>query len=44
VSYDTERGKGDHRHLGRRSEAYAFTTVDTLIGDFIGDVELRRIK
>ena len=44
VSYDNERGKGDHRHLRRREETYAFTTVDTLIRDFLADAELRRFK
>ena len=44
ISYDNERAKGDHRHLGRREETFAFTTVDILIRDFLADVELRRFK
>ncbi|OIQ90141.1 hypothetical protein GALL_279410 [mine drainage metagenome] len=42
VGYDNERGKGDHRHIGGREEAYAFTTVETLIADFIADVRTFR--
>jgi hypothetical protein len=38
VGYDNERGKGDHRHLGDREEAYAFSTVDQLLADFRRDV------
>jgi hypothetical protein len=38
VCYDNERGKGDHRHIEGREEAYAFTTVEALIGDFLADV------
>lgn len=38
VCYDNERGKGDHRHIGDREEAYTFTTVEVLIGDFLADV------
>jgi hypothetical protein len=39
VRYDNERGKGDHRHVGDREEAYAFTTLQQLIADFRNDVE-----
>ena len=38
VRYDNERGKGDHRHLNDREEAYQFTTIDQLLGDFERDV------
>ena len=38
---DNETGKGDHRHIGSRSEPYRFTTVDALLRDFMVDV--RRI-
>lgn len=44
VGYDNEAGKGDHRHLGKREEAYRFTTVDRLIADFMADVEKERLK
>ena len=39
VGYDNEAGKGDHRHLGPREEAYEFTTVGALVADFLADIE-----
>lgn len=39
VRYDNERGKGDHRHLAEREEAYAFSTPRRLIADFENDVK-----
>jgi hypothetical protein len=39
VGYDNERGKGDHKHLGSRQMAYKFVDIDTLIQDFLRDVE-----
>lgn len=39
VRYDNERGKGDHRHVGRDEAAYLFTTLEQLIDDFRADVE-----
>lgn len=44
VSYDNERPKGDHRHVGSREEAYAFTDVETLIRDFLSDVDRWRSR
>ena len=38
VSYDNERGKGDHRHTGSDELIYNFTTLDTLLADFERDV------
>ena len=38
VGYDNERGKGDHRHIEGREEAYAFVSVERLIEDFLADV------
>jgi Family of unknown function (DUF6516) len=38
VRYDNERGKGDHRHLGLREEAYFFTTIEQLLDDFERDI------
>ena len=38
VCYDNERGKGDHRHIGDREEAYTFTTIEALLADFLADV------
>lgn len=42
VGFDNERGKGDHRHVRGREEAYLFTTVDRLIEDFIAAVDVAR--
>ena len=38
IGYDNERGKGDHRHIGRRESAYEFESVEKLIADFLADV------
>jgi hypothetical protein len=42
VSYDNERGKGDHRHIEDRQERYVFKTVELLMADFLADVRRRR--
>jgi hypothetical protein len=42
VGFDNERGKGDHRHMSGHEEAYAFTTVDRLVEDFIAAVDAAR--
>lgn len=39
IGYDNERGKGDHKHVGDREEAYAFSTLEQLLADFRRDVE-----
>jgi hypothetical protein len=39
VGYDNERGKGDHKHLGEVEMAYRFVDIDTLMADFLRDVE-----
>jgi hypothetical protein len=44
VSYDNERPKGDHRHVGKREETYVFTDVETLMRDFLADVERWRSR
>ena len=41
VGYDNERGKGDHRHIGSREEAYEFVSPDRLLADFIADIRSR---
>jgi len=38
VGYDNEAGKGDHRHLDDREEAYVFKSVEQLVADFLADV------
>jgi uncharacterized C2H2 Zn-finger protein len=39
IGYDNERPKGDHRHVKGREEPYIFRDVDTLIKDFLNDVQ-----
>ena len=39
LGYDNERGKGDHRHLGQRELKYSFVDIETLVADFLRDVE-----
>ncbi len=39
VGYDNERGKGDHKHIGKVEIPYKFTTVEQLVADFLADVE-----
>ncbi len=39
VGYDNERGKGDHRHIGEQESGYRFIDIDTLVSDFLRDVE-----
>jgi hypothetical protein len=42
VGYDNERGKGDHRHIGNKERAYAFSTVEAMVADFLSDVRNAR--
>jgi len=39
VGYDNERGKGDHRHVRNVEYRYRFTDVETLLDDFLKDIE-----
>lgn len=39
VGFDNERGKGDHMHLGSQELPYSFSDLDTLIEDFIAEIE-----
>lgn len=39
IGYDNERGKGDHKHLGDREEAYGFVSPQRLMADFMADVK-----
>jgi hypothetical protein len=39
VGYDNERGKGDHKHVGQRELQYKFVAIESLIADFLRDVE-----
>ncbi len=38
LRYDNEIGKGDHRHFGKKENAYIFATPDQLIADFQKDI------
>ena len=42
VRYDNETGKGDHRHRGDQEEPYKFKDVETLVADFLEDIEKAR--
>jgi Family of unknown function (DUF6516) len=39
VRYDNERGKGDHRHVNDKEEAYRFESLDKLLTDFQTDIQ-----
>lgn len=39
VGYDNERGKGDHRHLGKTEVPYRFVDETRLLNDFWQDVK-----
>jgi hypothetical protein len=41
LRYDSERGKGDHRHAGGRERPYPFKSYRTLLADFWNDVDHR---
>ena len=40
VSYDNERGKGDHCHILETEEKYVFTSVENLVADFFQSIEI----
>lgn len=42
VRYDNESGKGDRKHYGAQEELYGFTDVETLVADFLADIEKAR--
>ncbi len=42
VRYDNESGKGDHKYYGAQEELYGFTDVETLVADFLADIEKAR--
>jgi hypothetical protein len=42
VRYDNEKGKGHHKHLGATEQQYNFKDVDSLVSDFLKDVESYR--
>ncbi len=42
IGFDNERGKGDHMHLGTLELPYVFTDIQTLLQDFLAQVEVHR--
>ena len=42
VRYDNEKGKDDHRHIRGQEIPYRFKDVDTLIADFLQDIQISR--
>ena len=44
VRFDNESGKGDHKHVGGREEDYLFSNVETLVADFLAEIEKARGK
>lgn len=38
LRYDNEAGKGDHRHWFATETAYAFSTPEQLLADFMADI------
>jgi len=39
VGYDNERGKGDHRHVGKTEMPYTYVDETQLLEDFWQDVK-----
>lgn len=39
VRYDNERGKGDHKHIGKQEVSYQFINHNNLLKDFYYDVQ-----
>ena len=42
VRYDNESGKGDHRHIKGKEEPYQFRGVETLVADFLNEIQKTR--
>jgi len=42
VRFDNESGKGDHKNVGSREERYRFIDVETLVADFLAEIEKAR--
>ena len=42
MRYDNETAKGDHRHLSGSEETYLFRDVETLVSDFLRDIDVAR--
>lgn len=44
VRYDNEIGKGDHKHIKNKEYPYLFQNVETLVKDFMRDINNSRYK
>jgi len=42
VRYDNETDKGDHKHVQDKEAPYRFKNVETLVADFLSDIEYIR--
>jgi len=42
VRNDNETGKGDHKYIKGIEKTYRFTDVETLLADFLEDIEKAR--
>ena len=42
IRYDKETGKGDHRHVQGKEEPYQFRNAESLVADFLADIEKSR--
>ncbi len=42
VRYDNESGKGDHKHIEGREEPFHFKDAETLVADFLEEIEKAR--
>jgi len=42
VRYDNESGKGNHKHIKGKEKSYQFKDVETLVADFLVEIENAR--
>ena len=42
IRFDNESGKSDHKHVGSKEESYQFIDVETLVADFLAEIEKAR--
>jgi len=42
VRYDNESGKGNHKHIKGKEKSYQFKDVETLVADFLEEIEKAR--
>jgi hypothetical protein len=42
IRYDNESGKGDHKHVHGREEPFPFENVETLVADFLQEIDKLR--